>query len=112
MQQCHLQQLSRLDIYITLCKILHCYFVYETSYVTHSDYLVLIWKFYTVLLTLNFFKQENSFKQTRVDFFLPRKYDVNSQLRHSYVKGPFLCGAAHIWNAVLTYIQIFEDIFK
>ena len=35
------------------------------------------------------FKQENSFKQTRVEFFLPRKYDVISQLRHSYTKGPF-----------------------
>ena len=28
--------------------------------------------------------------QTRVDYFLPRKYDVISQLRHSYAKDP-LC---------------------
>ena len=34
------------------------------------------------------FKQENTFKQTCVDF-LPRKYDAISQLRHSYAKGPF-----------------------
>ena len=37
---------------------------------------------------INFFKQDNTFKQTRVDF-LPRKYDVITQLRHSYAKGPF-----------------------
>ena len=34
------------------------------------------------------FKQESTFKQTRV-YFLMRKYDVISQLRHSYAKGPF-----------------------
>ena len=41
------------------------------------------------------FKQESIFKQTRVDF-LPRKYEVISQLRHSYPKGPFLRGAAQM----------------
>ena len=35
-------------------------------------------------------KPECSFMQTRVDYFLPRKYDVISQLRHSYAKDP-LC---------------------
>ena len=35
-------------------------------------------------------KPECSFIQTRVDYFLPRKYDVISQLRHSYAKDP-LC---------------------
>ena len=35
-------------------------------------------------------KPESIFKQTRVNFFLPQKYDVISQLRHSYAKGPFL----------------------
>ena len=33
--------------------------------------------------------------QTRVDF-LPRKYDVISQLRHSYAKDPF-CVPRLIW---------------
>ena len=42
------------------------------------------------------FKQENFFKQTHVDF-LPRKYDVISQSRHSYAKGPF-CVARLIWK--------------
>ena len=35
------------------------------------------------------FKSENTFEQTRVDFFYREKYDVISQLRHSYAKGPF-----------------------
>ena len=35
-------------------------------------------------------KPECSFRQTRVDYFLQRKYDVISQLRHSYAKDP-LC---------------------
>ena len=35
-------------------------------------------------------KPECSFMQTRVNYFLPRKYDVISQLRHSYAKDP-LC---------------------
>ena len=55
--------------------------------------MVLIFKFYTVPVRLRNvkknFKQENSFKQTGISF-LPRKYDVISQLRHSYAKGP-LC---------------------
>ena len=40
------------------------------------------------------FKLGNTFKQTRVDF-LPRKYDVISQLRNSYAKGPF-CMTRHL----------------
>ena len=48
------------------------------------------------------FKQESIFKQTRVDF-LPWKYDVISQLRHSYAKGPF-CVTRLIW---LTYLFMF-----
>ena len=36
------------------------------------------------------YKPEIPFMQTRVDYFLPRKYDVISQLRHSYAKDP-LC---------------------
>ena len=35
-------------------------------------------------------KPECSFMQTRVDYFLPQKYDVISQLHHSYAKNP-LC---------------------
>ena len=36
------------------------------------------------------FKPECYFMQTRVDYFLLRKYDVISQLRHNYAKDP-LC---------------------
>ena len=33
-------------------------------------------------------EKENILMQTRVDYLL-RKYDVISQLRHSYAKGPY-----------------------
>ena len=39
------EQLSRPDIYVMLRKILLLLFCIWTSYVKHSDYLVLIWKF-------------------------------------------------------------------
>ena len=41
------------------------------------------------------YKPEKNFKQTQL--FLPRKYDVISQLRHSYAKGPF-CVAQLIYK--------------
>ena len=53
MQQFHLQQLSRRDIYATLCKILLMLFCILTSYIKHSDYLVLIWKILTIPQTLH-----------------------------------------------------------
>ena len=53
MQQRHLQQVSCRDIYLTTCKNLLLLFSLRTSYVSVSDYLVLILKFYAVLLCLH-----------------------------------------------------------
>ena len=48
------------------------------------------------------FKPLNTFQETCVDFFTA-KYDVISQLRHSYAKGPF-CVAQLI---LLTILNIY-----
>ena len=68
MQQRHLQQVSRCDIYITACKILVFLFCIWTSYILLSDYLMLILKFYTVPVRLHnmkrFLNHKNTFKQT------------------------------------------------
>ena len=78
-QQRHLQRLSRRGIYVTTCKILLLLFCLWTSCVTHSDYLVLILKFYTV----HFFKQESTFK--KICQFCTAKirlhFSIMSQLR-------------------------------
>ena len=88
MQQRHLQQVSHRDIHIWLYKILFRLFCIWTSYVSLSDYKVLILKIYTVPVRLhgvtNFFKPESTFKQTRVDFFTAkiwRHISITSQLR-------------------------------
>ena len=61
-------------------------------YISFRNYLMLLLKFYTVPVRLhdtkNVVNQNILFNQTRVEF-LPRKYDVISQLRHSYTKGSF-----------------------
>ena len=44
-------------------------------------------------------KPECSFMQTCVDYFLPRKYDVISPLRHSYAKDP-LCLTRLIYRVI------------
>ena len=54
--------------------------------------------FTSVILYINFifiaqWLPGGNSKQTRVNLFTS-KYDVISQLRHSYAKGPFLRGAA------------------
>ena len=53
------------------------------------------------------FKQENTFKQTRVDLLLSRKYDVISQLLHSYAKGPFCVARVKWW---LIFVQLLYDL--
>ena len=50
-------------------------------------------------------KPECSFMQTGVDYFLPRKYDVISQLRHSLAKDP-LCVTR------LNYISLYYKGFQ
>ena len=49
-------------------------------------------------------KRECSFMQTRVDNFLPRKYDVISRLRHSYVKYPLCVTRLILWMSM--YLSI------
>ena len=51
------------------------------------------------------FKPECYFKQTLVDYFLPRKYDAISQLRHSYAKDP-LCVMQLKWWFKLHSLKI------
>ena len=48
MQQSHLKQMAHNVIYVRKCKILIMLFCIWKSYVSLSDYLVLILKFYTV----------------------------------------------------------------
>ena len=112
MQQQHLQQLIRRDIYVT-CKILLLLFCIGTSYLTQSDYLVLIWKIFTVLVPLHDvkknFKQESNFKQILVSF-LPQKYDIISQLHHSYAKDPFCVMRLIYWFKWHTRLSNTKDI--
>ena len=53
MQKPHLQQVSRRGIYVTICKILLLLFCIWTSYISLSNYLVLILKFFTVPVHLH-----------------------------------------------------------
>ena len=92
MQKPHLQQVSRHGIYVIICKILLLLFCIWIPYLSLSNYLVLTLKFNTVPVRLhdatNFLNHE-TLQSKHVSKFLPRKYDVISQLRHSYAKGPF-----------------------
>ena len=70
---------------------------------------MVILKFYTVPMFFaccqKLYKQENSFKQTPVNFFFA-KYDVISQLRHSYAKGPFcVAQLIYVYVEVLAYTK-------
>ena len=47
------------------------------------------------------FKSESFYKQTPVNIILPQKYDIISQLRHSYAKGPFCV----VWNKCFTVLE-------
>ena len=69
---------------------------------------MLIFKIYTLRMRLHlvntFVNHGSVFIQTRVDF-LPRKYDVIFQLRHSYAKGPFLRGADQLYFPFFSFIM-------
>ena len=93
MQRRHFQQGWRREINVTTCNISLLFLC--TSYYSHRDCLVL--KINTVPkcfhATRNCFTQESMFMQTSVHFFA-QKYDVISQLRHSYSNNPFVwCGS-------------------
>ena len=60
MQQCNFQQMWRRDVHGMTRKSLLSSFCIWTSYLSHSDCLVVI---------LQLYKPENIFKQTRVSFF-------------------------------------------
>ena len=92
MQQRHFQQIWRRDVHVTARNFLRPLFCKGTSNLSQSDYLVVILKLYTVPMFLhavrNFVNRETVLSK-HVSTFLPQKYDVISQLRHSYAKGPF-----------------------
>ena len=74
------------------------------SYVSLSDYKVLIQKFYTTLVCLH--GVTNCLNKTRisskhVSIFLPRNYDVISQLCHSYTNGPFCVARLILLRCIL-----------
>ena len=103
-----MQQVSRRDIYVTTGKILLQLFSIWASYVSLSNYILLILTFYTVPVRLhdvNNVVNQNALSSKHVSIFLPRKYDVISQLRHSYAKGPF-CVTRLIWFLVFSKIDI------
>ena len=82
MQQRHLQQLSRCYIYITTCKFVLQLFCIRTSYVSLSNYLLLILKFDSVLMGLHDVRNFLNYKtlsSKHVSIFLLRKYYIISQ---------------------------------
>ena len=72
---------------------------------------MVILKFDTVPLFLHavrYFVGQKVFSSKHLSTFLPRKYDVISQLRHSYAKGPF-CVVRLIWLwRFKTFVNISE----
>ena len=76
MQQCHSQQVLRRYIYVATCKILLLLFCIWISYVSVSDYKVLILKFYTVPVCLhgitNFLNQK-AISSKHASFFFTGK---------------------------------------
>ena len=81
---------SRNDTHILTSVILYINIIFRV--ITHSDCLVVILKLFTVPMFLHAvtnFVNQKSFSSKHVSTFLPRKYDVISQLRHSYAKSPF-----------------------
>ena len=76
------------------------------------DCLVIILKFYTVPMFLHAvrnFVNQKAFSSQHVSIFLPRKYDVISQLRHSYAKGPFCVARL---SHVFTYMKKYKSYFQ
>ena len=97
-QQRHFQQMWHRDVQITTCRFSLLLFCMSSSYLSHSDCLVVILKFYTVPMFLQavrnsrhqkLCKLESIFKQTRVNFFYRKNMMSFSQLCHNYAKGPF-----------------------
>ena len=82
----------RRDVYVTTLKILLLLFCILRSYLSHIDCLVVILTFYTVPMCLNDvrnFVNQKVFSNKHLSIVLPRKYEVVSQLRHSYANSPF-----------------------
>ena len=99
-QQLPFPQIWRRDVHVTARLCLLLLFCISTSHLSHSDCLVVILKFYTVPMFLHavrYFVGQKVFSSKHVSTFLPGKYDVISQLRHSYAKGPF-CVARLKWS--------------
>ena len=92
MQRRHLQQMWRRDVHVTLL-ILYINITFIAQWLSGGNSEMLHGS-NVCARRHKLCKPGSIFKQTRVNFFLPRKYDVISQLRHSYAKGPFLRGAA------------------
>ena len=91
-QQRHFQQMLRRDFLVTTRKFLLPLFCISVSYLSHSDCLFVILKFYTVpmfLHTVTNLINQKAFSSKHVSPYLPRTYDVISQLHHNYCKGPF-----------------------
>ena len=108
MHKPHLQQVSGRGIYVTICKILLLLFCIWISYIALSKCLVLILKFNTVPVRLrdvtNFLTTKH-FNANTCRNFLQRKYDVISQLRHSYAKGPFCVVRFLLWFCSYSHFQ-------
>ena len=85
MQQRHFHRIWRRDVHVTTPKVLFQLFCtcIWTSYLSQSDCLMVILKFYTVPMLLHAVKHFVN-QKTRVNI-LPRKYDVISR----YAKGLF-----------------------
>ena len=88
MQMPHLQQVSRRGIYVTICKILLLLFCIWISYISLSNYLVLILKCYAVPVRLrnvtNFLNLETLQSKHVSKFFTAkiwRHFSITSQLR-------------------------------
>ena len=72
MQRRHFQQMWRRDVHVKTRKVLLLLFCLWRLYITHSDCLVVILKFYIIAMFLHAvrnFKPESIFKQTRVNIF-------------------------------------------
>ena len=102
MQQRRLQQVSRPNIYVTTLNIFLISFCIWTLYVSLSDYLVLILKFYTVLVCLHdvrhFFNHKWHSSKHVSNIFTEKiwyPFSIMSQLRY---QGPFLRDMTHIYK--------------
>ena len=75
--------------------------------------MLVILKFNTILIILHAvrnFVSQKAFSSKHVSTFLPRKYDVISQLRYSFAKDPF-CVMRLIYLGTLksdSYMQVLD----